>query len=286
VAVLVGERGGKYPHGNSALVRGRDATALLDPSLTVARAPELPGGVDLLLHSHAHEDHIAGGHRFPSAAVYAHREDVIGLRSLDGLCRISGYAEVAPGLQEMLVEHFHYRPRPDAAAFEDGTVFDLGGVSVCVVHTPGHTRGHCAMLVEPEGVLFLGDIDLGRFGPYYGDAWSDLDAFERSLRAVREIPARVWVSFHEAGVIEDTAAFAAALERFRARIAERERALWEYLAEPRTLAEMVSRRFFYPPTVQWPLVEEVERRSIEQHLRRWEREGRVRSCGGERYERI
>ena len=39
-------------------------------------------------------------------------------------------------------------------------------------HMPGHTAGHTVLLVEPEGVAFIGDIDLTGFGPYYGDACS------------------------------------------------------------------------------------------------------------------
>ena len=39
-------------------------------------------------------------------------------------------------------------------------------------------------------MLYLGDIDLSSFGPYYGDAWSDLEDFERSLALVRAIEAR------------------------------------------------------------------------------------------------
>jgi glyoxylase-like metal-dependent hydrolase (beta-lactamase superfamily II) len=46
---------------------------------------------------------------------------------------------------------------------DDGAVLDLGGRSVTVVHLPGHTAGHCGLLVEPDGFLFLGDIDLTRF---------------------------------------------------------------------------------------------------------------------------
>ena len=39
VTVLFGESGGKYPDGNSLLVRGSEESALIDPSLgVVARA--------------------------------------------------------------------------------------------------------------------------------------------------------------------------------------------------------------------------------------------------------
>ena len=66
VTVLIGTKNGKYPDGNSVLVRGRDAQLLIDPSLSVAaRAAEL-GAVDLVVQSHVHEDHVAGLFRFPA----------------------------------------------------------------------------------------------------------------------------------------------------------------------------------------------------------------------------
>ena len=281
VTVLVGEKTGKYPDGNSLWVRGRDAAAVLDPSLSVARRADELGAVDLVVQSHVHEDHVAGLFRFPRARVAAHRADLPGLQRVEGLLDIYGYPD--PGLldsmRQWVLDQFHYVPRPDAEAFDDGAVFDLGETRIRAIHLPGHTRGHSALLIEPEGVLFLGDIDLTGFGPYYGDAWSDLADFERSLARVREIEARVWVSFHHAGVIEDRATFLAKLDRFAARIAEREAALLAFLAEPRTMEELIRHRFLYPPHAQLSFVDAVERRTIQQHLDRLAAGGRVERCG-------
>jgi glyoxylase-like metal-dependent hydrolase (beta-lactamase superfamily II) len=276
VTVLVGEKTGKYPDGNSVLVRGRDAALLIDPSLSVAaRADELDG-VDLVVQSHVHEDHVAGLFRFPDAAVHAHRDDVAGLHGLDGLLAIYGYDGAAgAGLATWVMEQFHYRPRPDAQPYDDGARFELGGASVRAFHLPGHTRGHCALLAEPAGVLFLGDIDLTGFGPYYGDAWSCLEDFERSLTRVRELPARVWVSFHHAGVITERDEFLRRLDRFAGRIGEREQALLEFLAEPRALDALVAHRFLYPAHAQLSYIDAVERRTITQHLARLAERGQV-----------
>ena len=286
VTVLVGEKNGKYPHGNSLWVRGREATVVIDPSLSVvARADELRGKADLIIQSHVHEDHVAGVHLFPRAKVYAHREDAPGLRSLGGLMDIYGYENVDEAMRQFVVDQFHYAARPDTHGFDDGEVFALGGTQIRVIHTPGHTRGHCVLLIEPEGVLFLGDIDLSSFGPYYGDAWSNLDHFERSLQRVREIEARVWVSFHHVGVIDDRATFLSKLDRFAGKIAEREAALLEFLSEPRSVGEMVRRRFLYPAHLDLPFIDAVERRTIEQHLDRLLTAGQVERCATELYRR-
>jgi glyoxylase-like metal-dependent hydrolase (beta-lactamase superfamily II) len=284
VTVLIGEKNGKYPDGNSVLVRGRDATLLIDPSLSVAaRAAELPR-IDHVVQSHVHEDHLAGLFRFPHAAVHAHRHDVLGLHSLNGLMAIYG-SDGASGdaLQEYVESKFNYAARADAQPYDDGAVFDLGGASVRAIHLPGHTRGHCALFAEPDDVLYLGDIDLTGFGPYYGDAWSCLEDFERSLARVRDLPARAWVSFHHVGVLTERSEFLAKLDRFAGRIAEREQAMLDFLAEPHSLDDMVAHRFLYPPHAQLSYIDGAERRTAAQHLDRLLQQGRIRSCGDGRW---
>jgi glyoxylase-like metal-dependent hydrolase (beta-lactamase superfamily II) len=284
VTVLGGERGGKYPHGNSLLVAGSEETLLIDPSLSlVSRAASLPR-VGRVINSHCHEDHIAGNHLFPSVPWHVHALDRIGLESLDGMMEIYGYdAPSTNYFRRALVEQFHYAARPDAISFADGDSFDLGGVSVRVIHTPGHTRGHCCFLVEPDDVLYLGDIDLTSFGPYYGDAWSSLFDFEHTLAAVRRIDARHYATFHHIGVIEGREAFHDRLDRFTAVIASRERRLVEYLAAPHTLDEIVAHRFVFRPTDPVPYADPVERRSMSQHLERLVAAGQVREVEAGRY---
>ncbi len=284
--VLVGERGGRYPQGNSLVVRGADETVVIDPSLGLwSRRSEL-GGVDWVLLSHCHEDHIAGLPLLRERPVRVHAQDRIGLESLDGLMRIYGYPEpIETPWRAALVERFHYEPRPDAQAFESDAVFELGGgVRIRAIHTPGHTRGHCAFRIEPDDVLYLGDIELSSFGPYYGDAWSELEPFERTLELVEKLEARWYATFHHVGVLEGRAAFLERLGRFRAVIADRERRLLEYLVEPRTLDEIARHRFVYRPGDAVAFAEAVERRSMQQHIARLVRDGRVRELPAGRFE--
>ena len=283
VMLLGGVRNGKYPHGNSLLVEGSEESLLIDPSLSLVGRDLLPR-IDRVINSHCHEDHIAGNHLFPGAPWHVHGLDRTGFESIDGMMEIYGYdGAAADYFRGALLEKFHYVPRPDAISFADGDSFDLGGVTVRVVHAPGHTRGHCCFAIEPDWVFYLGDIDLTSFGPYYGDAWSSLSDFERTLAEVRRIDARHYATFHHIGVVEGRETFRERLDRFAAVIATRTSRLVEYLAVPRTLEEIVAHRFVYRPGDPVSYADPIERRSMGQHLERLVGEGRVREVEAGRY---
>lgn len=277
VSVYFGEKTGKYPDGNQVIVRGRDATAAFDTPKVANRIGAALETVDLVILGHVHEDHMAGLHRLPNTPVHVHEADLAAARSWEGLSRHYGYPPpVLAALKTKIEAEFNYVPRPDALPYADGAVWDLGRVRVRAVHLPGHTAGHCVLLVEPHGIAFIGDIDLSGFGPYYGDATSSLAEFRRSLARLEELPARVWITSHHKGVLTDRAAFVGALHAFAARIDEREARLLQILAAgPRTLAELARQRLLYPLQHEALWVDFAEQRSIAQHLDELIAAGRV-----------
>jgi glyoxylase-like metal-dependent hydrolase (beta-lactamase superfamily II) len=266
VSVLVGPANGAYPSGNSLLVRGASEAIIIDPSVTVVERGGAPIPVDAVVNSHSHEDHVAGNGVFPAARVHVHEADLPGVQSLKGLMDVYGMPIDHP-FAATIQEEFHYTPRPDAHGFTDGHVFDLGGGTTAeAVHLPGHTRGHSGFRIAD--VFFLSDIDLTGFGPYYGDAWSDLDDFEASLDKIRGEDARWYVTFHHKGIIEGRAAFLQLVDAFAAVIPRRHAAMLEYLAEPRSLDEMTAHRFVYRPHVEHSFSDAVEHRTAELHVQR------------------
>jgi glyoxylase-like metal-dependent hydrolase (beta-lactamase superfamily II) len=268
VTVLFGAENGKYPSGNSLLIRGTDETVLVDPSLAVHERGGAPAPVDRVLVSHAHEDHLAALHLYADVPAYAHEADVEGVRSLDGLMEIYGLEPDADAAFRVdLVEQFNILGHPDVRPIADGERLDLGGgVVVTVVHLPGHTGGHCGFLVEPDGFFFVADIDLTGFGPYYGDATSSLEGFRWSLDRCREVDAHRYGTFHHKGLVEGREPFLAQLTEFGDVLRRREDSLLAFLAEPRGLDEIVSHRFVYRAHVDSVFVDSVERRTAAQHL--------------------
>jgi glyoxylase-like metal-dependent hydrolase (beta-lactamase superfamily II) len=286
VRVYPGHQNGKYPDGNQVIVQGADTRVAFDTPLVARHIGADLDGVDLVLLGHVHEDHTVALGRLRAARVQVHEADLAAAQSWDGMARHFGYAPAAMAeAREILERHFDYAPRPDATGYADGAAWDLGGgVRVRAHHLPGHTAGHCALVVESEGIAFIGDIDLSGFGPYYGDACSDLTQFQRSLERVKDIDARVWVTSHHRGALTNRADFLQALARFASRIDARNDKLLGYLRErPHTLDELVERRLLYPPELASPSLDGVERRSIGQPLAQLQQQGAVRVPGAGRY---
>lgn len=282
VAVHLGPKSGKYPDGNQVIVRGPDLRVAFDTPVVSNEIGAEFDSVDLVILGHAHEDHMAGLHRVPMARVQVHEADLHAVRSWAGLSEHYGYpADVLTEMKGMIERDFHYHPRPDATAYTHGQTWELGnGVRIRAHHLPGHTSGHCALVVESQGAAFIGDIDLTGFGPYYGDATSSLQAFRKSLAAVAELDASIWITSHHRAVIADRAQFLADLARFAGKIDERTEKLIGYLRDgPQTLGELARRRLLYPQGVGLPYVESAERNSIRMHLDELAAQGVVRQAG-------
>ena len=286
VSVLRGADNGAYPSGNTVLVEGRGETALIDPSVTVVQRGGAPVAIDAVINSHGHEDHLPGNGFFQSARIHIHDDDLPAVKSLDGLMNVYGLeGQVRDDFAVQIQEEFFYQARDDAQGFQDGHVFDLGGgVRVEAMHLPGHTRGHSGFRIGE--VFFLSDIDLTGFGPYYGDAWSDLDQFDASLTKVRDVEADWYVTFHHKGIIEGRETFVAMVDKFHAVIETRHERMLDYLAEPHTIDDMVATRFVYRPHVEHVFAESVERRTAVLHLARMVDRGEAAEVEPGRFQRI
>jgi len=286
VTVFFGDKNGKYPDGNQVVVKGADTRVVFDSPLVANHIGDAFDAADLCILGHAHEDHLTGLHRIPRAQVQVHERDVEAVRSWEGMSRHYGYPpEVLATMRTKIEREFHYQPRPDAVAYGNDAQWSLGGgVTIRAIHMPGHTSGHCVLLIEPVGVAFIGDIDLSSFGPYYGDGTSSLAEFRQTLATVADIPARTWVTSHHKGAVTDRDEFLRALAAFSSRIEARTEKLLGMLAEaPKSLDTLVRERLIYPPAHGELWVDCVEARTIEQHLDELIAQERVRRQDDGRY---
>ena len=276
-------RGGPYPHCNSVLVEDRDRL-VIDAASDEGklRAFKDRGPLHYLITSHAHEDHLVFNSLFPESRFLAHSADARHFEDVKSL--VDCYGDMSP--QEFqkwcrfMETTCHYVPRKVDEFLSDGKVLDLGDTQVEVVHTPGHTEGHCAFYFPQEKILFTADLDLTRAGPYYADRTSDIEKTIRSLERLKGIQAETYLTAHGKGVYEGDPAY---IDRYLQIIPAREARLLEFLQRgPRSLPEIVAEGLIYGKNPaflgEWDLTIS-ERMMIAKHLDRLIGQGRVRRDG-------
>jgi glyoxylase-like metal-dependent hydrolase (beta-lactamase superfamily II) len=118
-----------------------------DPAAVVALVGKHSLTPTALLVTHGHVDHaggIAGVVARTGVTAYAHPDD--DWLTMDPMAQVRALFGDVGG---------DFAPPETHADLADGQSLSLAGLSVEVLHTPGHTPGHCCFRVG--GVLFSGD---------------------------------------------------------------------------------------------------------------------------------
>ena len=245
VRFIPGENKGKYPACHSVFIEG--AGILIDPAANRKRLGHLrrEEKVREIWLTHWHEDHIAHLDLFDDLPLKTGPADAPPLSDMDIFLDAYGIekAEYRQYWADIMVNQFHFKPRRPAGYLEDGQVLDLDGVTVEIIHTPGHTPGHTALFFHEPKVLFMGDYDLTRFGPWYGDCNSSIEDTIASIKKLRSIPARIWLTCHEDGVFESEPG--QLWTDYLKVIETREDKLIDLLRTPRTMASIVNTWIVY-----------------------------------------
>ena len=88
-------------------------------------------------------------------------------------------------------------PAPLTGYLDEGDVVDLGDRAFNVFHLPGHSPGSIALYERATRTLFSGDVIYD--GMLIDNAWhSDPEAYEASLRRLKELPVERVHAGHEA----------------------------------------------------------------------------------------
>ncbi len=247
IRLIYGENGGKYPFNHSLYLKGDRERVLIDPACSAAKLADLRDhdGVDAVWLSHWHEDHIRYIHHFDPCPVWLSQRDFPPLSDLEVF--LDWYGLETPHQrgywEKIMLEEFNYKPLSRAGFLADDAAIDLGGLTVQVIATPGHTPGHLSFFVPEEELLFLGDYDLTSFGPWYGDVASSIEDTITSIRKLREIPAKRWVAAHNEGLYEENPG--RLWDAYENIIYERDNKLLAFLSQPKTQDEICAAWLIY-----------------------------------------
>lgn len=173
-----------WQRNTNYLIVGEERALLLDagPGLRDIQ-PVVRSLTDLpltLVFSHHHYDHVGNGQSFPEVAVLdlphlrARAPDgVLQFESKEHLGKVEGFGLPAIDVDLWLA--------PDA-------LIDLGGRSVQVLYTPGHTTESLSLYDAQSGVLLSGDWFTEAVGPFLSN--SSMEEFRRAaLQVLCVVPA-------------------------------------------------------------------------------------------------
>jgi len=282
IAFIPGNKAGRYPYCHSLVITGAE-TWVVDPGShkEYLRRLARERRVTRVLCSHFHEDHLKYHHLFPEAVFYVPRVELEAFTSLTAVYRLAGVADPSfqAYLAETLARDFHFPVRAPLVPYHPGERLVNGDVVLEIIPAPGHTPGHSCFFFPGQDLLFLADVDLTPFGPWYGDAASDLADFAETLERLADFPARIFLTSHDQGIF--TAAEAGiALAEFRQVIRDREARLLKVLETPHTLAELVKRRLIYGRSREPAFIyDHMEAQMLAKHLASLERDGRAERAG-------
>ncbi len=105
-----------------------------------------------LLVTHGHVDHTGGAGAVAArtgAVAYLHPDD--DWLASDPESQLRALFGIVPG------DPADFAPPERFTDLADGDALELAGLRFGVLHTPGHTPGHCCFTLEGEGILFSGD---------------------------------------------------------------------------------------------------------------------------------
>ena len=134
----------------------------------------------LVVNTHSHFDHRGSNVEFES--IYIHENEVrIASLPFDISMLKDSPKEI---VQRYSTISFVYQPSNNVEPLVDGDRFELGDISIEVIHTPGHSMGSVSLLTS-KGELFTGDT--AHYGTMYLPKRSEFPIILKSISKLKEL---------------------------------------------------------------------------------------------------
>ncbi|HEY0738210.1 MAG TPA: MBL fold metallo-hydrolase [Herpetosiphonaceae bacterium] len=189
---------------NVFLIEDGDQITVIDTGLKDSYQPILeavrslgkqPTDITNIVLTHCHPDHagsVAALKEATNARTWMHRVDAEVVRGNTPMVR----STPAPGILNQILYRLLIKNVPGevpAAVIDcevsDGDVLPIGG-GLKAIHTPGHSMGHLAFLLQRDGgLLFAGDACSNMLGLGYSIVYDDFAEGCRSLARLAQVEA-------------------------------------------------------------------------------------------------
>lgn len=183
------------------LLNGTQYSLLIDTGLGIGNiydeVVKLAEKPVIAVATHVHWDHIGGHKYFPN--FYVHQQEAAWLTGKFPLPLAQVKASVAERCQlpaDFNMDAYEIFQGQAARVLKDNDEIDIGGRTIQVLHTPGHSPGHMCFYEPGRGYLFTGDLAyLDTLFAFYPS--TDPVAYLASLEKVAKLPAtRVFPGHH------------------------------------------------------------------------------------------
>lgn len=149
---------------NCYLLCGQERAILIDTGLGVSNIKTIVDRLTKLpvmaVATHAHWDHIGGHRYFRSIAVHELEKDWLSVQFPIPLQAVKNELTKRPCdfPAEFDIDAYHIFQGMPQKILRDSDWLDLGGRNIQVIHTPGHSPGHCCFYEPGRNYLFSGDL--------------------------------------------------------------------------------------------------------------------------------
>jgi glyoxylase-like metal-dependent hydrolase (beta-lactamase superfamily II) len=242
-----GKGNGKVPNSNSLLI----GNCLIDTGISRGYLKVLKQRfkISQILFSHWHEDHFRDNGVFSNVQRLAHVESKEIIENPYRILQLYDIenTKVASVFREFFTKYVKVFDTKidDTFKGEDSIMID-DDLELKVIYTPGHCRGHCSFYEPHAKVAFLGDIDLSKFGPWYGGKDSNIEEHLNSIEMIKKLDIEIAITGHM-GIFEGGKSLHEKLDEYKSIIFKREAKILEFFSEthPVTIKNLMRKNLIY-----------------------------------------
>lgn len=174
------------------LMCGTEKAVLIDTGLGVSNIRSVVDSLTTLpimtVITHAHWNYIGGHKYFEDIAVHEAEKEWLSVRFPIPLQVVKRNLMCKPCdfPKDFMLEDYQIFTRTPQYILHDGDYLDLGNRKLMVIHTPGHSPGHCCFYELDREYLFSGDLIYeGCLDAFYPS--TDPQLFFQSVRKIQNL---------------------------------------------------------------------------------------------------
>lgn len=191
------------------LLCGTNRSVLIDTGLGVksirAEVEKITSSPIVVLTTHAHWDHIGSHEYFENIAIHELEKGWLETQFPLPLQVVKNNlilksCDFPPSFH---LDDYHIFKGKISEILHDDDIIDLGNRQLRVIHTPGHSPGHCCFYESDRGLLYSGDlVYCGCLDAFYPT--TNPEHFLQSIRKVQELRVnRILPAHHKLNIPND-----------------------------------------------------------------------------------